>query len=94
MFVEDLSAFFNDAEHAVQAVINGVTVRGIFSNGFAIGEGGVGMASTAPSLLLPDANVPADPVGMAVTIDGVQYVVAQPEPDGTGITTLYLERTS
>jgi hypothetical protein len=55
-------------------------------------EGLAGMASTMPSLTLPTASVPASPVGKAAVVSGSNYVVVEHQPDGTGVSTLLLER--
>lgn len=90
MFTEDLAPFF--ADFAVDATVAGQAVRGIFDNGFALGSVGVGMAGTQPSLQVRTADVAADPVGQAVTVNTVAYNVAAHEPDGTGVSLLLLER--
>jgi hypothetical protein len=87
---EDLAPFF--ADFAVAATVNGAAVRGIFDNGFALGAVGIGMAGTQPTLRLRTADVAADPVGQAVSVNAVAYTVAAHEPDGTGISVLMLER--
>lgn len=87
---EDLAPFF--ADFAVNAAVNGQAVRGIFDNGFALGAVGIGMAGTQPTLRLRTADVAADPVGQAVSVNAVAYTVAAHESDGTGVSVLMLER--
>jgi hypothetical protein len=87
---EDLAPFF--ADFAVACTVNGAAVRGIFDNGFALGAVGIGMAGTQPTLRLRTADVTADPVGQAVSVNAVAYTVAAHEPDGTGVSVLMLER--
>lgn len=68
------------------------TIEGIFdAAGVVANVGGFGVASSAPSLTASTASLPADPVGLALTLRGSNYVVAAAEPDGTGITRLLLE---
>lgn len=74
------------------ATLAGNAVVGIFDNGYALGSvGPFGMASTQPTLTLATANVPAAPEGQAAVVNGVAYVVATHEPDGTGVSRLLLE---
>jgi hypothetical protein len=40
------------------------------------------------------ASVPASPVGKSIVIASVTYTVAEHQPDGTGVSTLLLERTT
>jgi hypothetical protein len=92
-----LEARVNNAVFAhlanTQAQINGgAPVAAIFDNGFALGSVGIGMASTQPTLRLRTADVAADPVGQAVSVNAVAYTVAAHEPDGTGVSVLMLER--
>ena len=88
---EDLAPFF--ADFAVAATVNGAAVRGIFDNGFASAEVGlVGMSSARPMLTLPTAGLSADPVGQTAVVNGTSYLVAAHQPDGTGVSTLMLER--
>jgi hypothetical protein len=92
MFVEDLAPFF--VEFGSDATLNSVAVRAIFDNGYSLGSAsGIGFASTQPRLTLPTASVPANPVGMVVVVASVNYLVAEHEPDGTGLSVLLLERT-
>lgn len=90
MFAEDISAFFQPED---VATVNGVAgVRAIFDNGYSLGTVGIsGMASSQPALTLATTSVPADPVGLPVVVQGVSYLVAAHEPDGTGFSRLLLE---
>lgn len=95
MFAEDLSAFFNAAELADTITLSGVAVSAIFDNAYALGNvGSMGAAGTQPILTLATTNVPANPVGTLAVVNGTTYSVAAHEPDGTGVSILYLERTS
>lgn len=95
MFAEDLSAFFNPAEMADSITLNSVAVSAMFDNGYALGNvGSMGAAGAQPILTLATTNVPANPVGTLAVVNGITYSVAAHEPDGTGVSTLYLERTS
>ena len=95
-FVEDLSVFFSaDTPGSVQATLAGVPVTGIFDSAYALASVGPhGMASTQPTLTLPTAQVPANPVGLAAVVNGTGYLVAGHEPDGTGVSILLLERAA
>lgn len=91
MFVEDFNAYM--ADFAVDATVNGQAVRGIFDNGYALAQvAGAGMAGTQPTLVVSTASLSADPVGQSVVVGAASYVVAAHEPDGTGVSTLLLER--
>lgn len=90
MFQEDLSLFLADFGQPVTLL--GRQVTAIFDNGYSLGTVGVtGMASTQPTLTLPTSDVPPDPVGAVVVINGSSYTIAAHEPDGTGISRLILE---
>lgn len=73
------------------ATINGVEVAGMFDNAYHAGDIGIGMASTQPAFTTLTANVVGEAVGQLLTINGVSYYVAAPEPDGTGMILLLLE---
>ncbi|MBV5295514.1 MAG: hypothetical protein JZU58_24525 [Curvibacter lanceolatus] len=74
------------------AFIDDVAVDAIFANGYAAGQvGALGMASSQPALALPTVQVPANPVGLRVTVDGQAYLIADARNDGTGETHLLLE---
>lgn len=89
---EDLTPFFAESDFATQATLGGTAVLGIFTDPYAIGSvGGVGMATGKPTFAMASSDVPADPVDMALVLGGVSYIVADAQPDGTGVTTLVLE---
>jgi hypothetical protein len=93
MFAEDLSTFFDTSSgFAINATVAGQTVSVIFDKAIDTGTvGPYGMASTEPSIILPTAQVPANPVGATVVVNSVTYLVATHEPDGTGVSRMLLE---
>ena len=94
MFVEDMSPFFNSAEFGLTVTLGGVAVQAIFDNGFSLGNvGDIGMSSTRLALTLATASVPPSPEGQTAVVNGVTYLVAGHEPDGTGVSRLLLEAT-
>lgn len=94
-FTESLAPFFNLSDFAVSAVLAGVTVRGIFDNAYQQGGAGfTGMASTQPVFMLATSDVPAAVVGASLVVNAVAYTVAAHEPDGTGVSTLFVERAA
>ena len=90
MFVEDLSPFFNIAEFASDAMLDGVAVRGIFDADYAMQDTGGGVAAVGPVFTLPSASVPALVTGKAFVHNSIVYKVVEPMPDGTGVTVLRL----
>lgn len=90
MFAEDLTPFFNTAELAVQATLDGAAVSGIFDNAYTEA---FGMASRAPMFTLPSAAAAAATQASVLVVESVAYRVTAVQPDGTGVTTLMLERT-
>lgn len=94
MFPESLAPFFSLDEFAVEGLLDGTAVRGIFDQAYVAAGAGMGMSSTVPAFTLPTASVPASPVGKLLAIGSVTYAVAEHEPDGTGVSLLALERTA
>ena len=95
MFTEDLSVFFNDAEHAVEALIDGIyPVAGIFDEPYGAAGMGNGVATSSPTFQLPTDEVPAQPIDRQILVNDVVYLIRGQEPDGTGVTTLVLEHAS
>lgn len=88
-FAADLPAMLKD--FGVGAVVDGVSMSVIFDNAYIRADVGTGMATTSPAITLPTASVPASPRGKAVAVGGVNYKVAAHEPDGTGMSVLFLE---
>ena len=90
MFTEDLTPFFNTAELATAATLDGAAVSGIFDNAYAEA---FDMATRAPMFTLPSASAAAATQASVLVVGGVSYRVTSVQPDGTGVTTLMLERS-
>lgn len=96
MFNEDLTPFFNAAEFASDALLDGVGVTGLFEKQYVSAAAGMGFSSAQPAMIVPAAVASAAPVGK-VLFHGVQtYRVAGIDPDGSDdkVTVLLLEMTS
>ena len=93
MFAENLSVFMNPKEFAATTcTLNGAAVSAIFDAAYTLGQAGAyGMAGAQPMLTLATASVPANPAGLPAVVNGTAYVVAEHQPDGTGISRLMLE---
>jgi hypothetical protein len=50
-------------------------------------------AGTRPQAIVRTADVPSIASGQTVVMQGTQYSVAEIQPDGTGMTTLILQKT-
>lgn len=72
----------------IDMYLNGVLVGGIFSAPYLEQE--MGGSGSQPSVIVPDASVPAAVVGKPFVRDGITYKVVEAMPDGTGVTTLRL----
>jgi hypothetical protein len=91
---DDLAPFFSLDEFAVEAVLDGVPVVGIYDAPYAEA---FGMATTAPVFRLPDANLCASQASSLTIKTGPGaglWRVRSIEPDGTGVTALSLERAT
>lgn len=86
MFVEDHSAFLID--FGVDAVVDGVIVRGIFDAAYA---DPLGIAGSMPALLCVETLVAHAAQGAAVAIGSDSYTIAAIQPDGTGMVILKLQ---
>lgn len=92
-FTEDLSVFMSTAEFAVDVIIDGVSVKAIFDNGYALGSGGAnGFSTSQPMLTLSTSDVPANPVGKSVLVNGLSFTIETPEHDGTGVSSIMLQK--
>lgn len=89
-FTENLGDFL-DTTHgfAVNATLGAATVPVIFDAAYADAIGIV--AGTSPTCLAASADVSAAAVGGAITINAVAYIIAEIQPDGTGLTRLMLQ---
>lgn len=90
MFAEDLSPFFNTAELATQAMLDGAPVTGLFDNAYTEA---FGMASRAPMFTLPSSQAAGVSQTSVLVVCDTTYRVTSAQPDGTGVTTLMLERS-
>ena len=90
MLTETFDPFFTD--FAQTATVGGVEVMVIFDAAYeAANVGSMVMASTQPAITLATVKVPASAVGQTVVVAGKSYTIAAHEPDGTGISVLYIE---
>ena len=95
----DLSEFFDTDEFGLAAsytVTGGsaATVNGMFDEGHvAVDVGGqVQVTNVAPQFQCATSDVSSADKGDAITVNSVAYTVVEVHPDGTGVTTLILER--
>jgi hypothetical protein len=96
MFVEDLGVFTNPAEFGEVATATTkfgevITLPVIFDNGYEPALGGFAEAS-GPSALVQSALVQDLVHGSQIEISARTWRVVEIRPDGTGMTTLVLER--
>lgn len=89
-FAEDLAPFFETAEFATAATLDGASVAGIFDNAYI---DSLGLASRAPMFTLPTASASTATQASVLILDGTSYRVTSVQPDGTGVTMLTLERS-
>lgn len=100
MFAEDLTIFFNNAEHSIAATWTPaagggpLTLQVIFDNAyFEYAGGDANAAAREPICMASDVQL-AQGAGIkrndVVVINAISYKVAGIEPDGTGVTSLRL----
>jgi len=94
----DRAIFFSTTDFASAATYtptggSAATVNGIFDNGYSeVDMGGqVAVASTDPQFTCATSDVSGAAEGDALTVSSVDYTVRRVEPDGTGVTVLFLE---
>jgi hypothetical protein len=95
-FEEDLSLFLSADEFGVVATATtrfseAVQFAVIFDNGYGAQFGGLADA-TQPSALARSADVADLVQGCPVCVAGVDWVVTDLQPDGTGMTTVLLRK--
>ena len=94
MFAEDLSPFFDVAGgFAVTATVGATSFPVIFDNGYQGALSGM-VESTGPVCRAKSADVSTVVQGTSITISAVAYKVREVQPDGTGVTVLFLERSA
>lgn len=78
------------------ARIDGIEVAVIFDAEYKVGMVGVvGMGASAPQMVMADADVPAEFLGMQITIDGAAWIVVDRHPDSkaiAGLSVVILEK--
>ena len=89
MFVEDFTEFLDSTEMADNATIGASTIAGIFDNQFVEVHG---IEGVRPVFTCAELNVSTIAHGDALTINTISYKVAGIQPDGTGLTSLILEK--
>ena len=93
-FNEDISLFFDSAfGFAVKASLDGQPVIGIFDRpGTTTEASGLGVAASVPTFVMPETAAATQSTGKNLIITGTTWVVADAQPDGTGLITLLLEK--
>lgn len=88
-FAEDLSVFFDEADFAVAATLEGVAVRGIFDEPYAEPLSGM-VEGSSPTFVCRSADIPSVAHEQTLVIGARSFKVVGVEPDGTGVTLLRL----
>lgn len=92
-FAEDFTPFFQTLDFATAAIYtpdggSPTTVNGIYDHAYVE----VNMVQAErPIFICETANVAGVAKGDALSVDGTDYLVVEPQPDGTGEMTLVLE---
>lgn len=88
---EDFGVFFDLADFADAATLDGVALNGIFDNAYA--EGLEGLSSREPRFRCAEsAATQAATIASVLVLRGINYRVRSVQPDGTGTCVLWLER--
>lgn len=93
-FATDLLTLFNVDEFAVSVTYSGATIRGIFDNETVpVDAGGfVSVHQEQPRLTCRTTDVPSIAEDQTMVISGVTYRVRAWIHDGTGVTSVQLEK--
>jgi hypothetical protein len=87
VFTEDLTLFFNSADHATAALYDGTTtINGIFNEPDQPLLGVI--AGSNPTFLCAASSVAADPTGKALVINAVNYIIRDIKPQDDGAVVL------
>lgn len=94
-FTEDLTVFFNTDDFAVVVTkVDETTFDAIFDNAeYQVQDGDQVVSMRQPELLCRESDVSSLSQGDTLTVNGTNYTLAKPEPDGTGIIRLVLRST-
>lgn len=96
-FTEDLGVFFDESDFAVQAAItlpnNSVRVISVIfdatTQGIQLYDSNI--EADTPSFQCKTSDLTGVKTGNQVVIENKTYAVGRKEPDGTGVTTVYLK---
>lgn len=92
-FAENLAPYFNTAEFADSATLDGTSVNGIFDGEYT---DPLDVESSGPVFTLPTASSSSAAHGQTLVIatghGAGTYKVRGVQPDGTGVTVLKLEK--
>lgn len=85
--------------NALITIGTGEAQLGIFDNDYVLADiGNTGMAATAPAAVVETASLPPVVIGQLLQVNylGATTIwrIAEHHPDGTGLSTLLLERTA
>jgi len=91
---DDRAIFVGVDDFGVAATYNATTINGIFDNDFVEVDAGVGVgfALQQPRFVCRTADVSTAAEGDTITINAVAYTIRIVQDDGTGMTTLVLEK--
>jgi len=88
---DDRAIFVGVDDFGVAATYNATTINGIFDNDF-VEVDAVGFALQQPRFVCRTADVSTAAEGDTITINAVAYTMRIVQDDGTGMTTLVLEK--
>lgn len=90
---ENFDIYFDTRFGGTNATIGGNPVVGIFDNEYVEIDNGVApVVGTKPTLTVRDSDAVGAIAGTNVVVGSTNYKVIIPQPDGTGVTVLILER--
>lgn len=96
--IEDMSVFFDEDDFAVEADLHelqgdtGYTIKGIFDKEYEFVDAGVGVDDYNPVFSCSEDDIGTAQKGYYLTIDNLEYKIVGVQPDGTGGSTVLLER--
>lgn len=94
-YLSDLEYLIHEDDFAVAVTYDGGTINGIFDNETIPVEAGglVVIHQEQPRLTCRTSDVPSIAEGEVMTISGTDYAVQAWVHDGTGVTTVQLEKS-